>query len=337
MASTQFRESLRESILEFRFSRDSGHGCNSESYSKNAPKFQELLREWPLHSENVFFCWGGGVFPGFWLFGNFSLSLSLSSFLFFFLLSLSHNFFVVPFSVLITIAWKIAWLTAPVLNPLDAYSWRTAHTVSHSAQPENSWKRRRVSWVKFWENSQNTYIQKTAKMSEKLPKYPHKNSCFGCFGCFSSHSAACLPGILPGRTRHLFRLCSSFRCCQCRALGTSLFCTSQSRSQNEQSTAAETAASCRLVKTFARYMGYLGLTLKKSENEFLGPCGLGAQNVWNRAEIWLFLFLEPKILTLFFTFGFPAPRSPKNSLSYLFSTLSPKPYSPLGQKLSQWL
>ena len=32
-----------------------GRECHSENCSENAPEFRELLREWPFHSESVFF------------------------------------------------------------------------------------------------------------------------------------------------------------------------------------------------------------------------------------------------------------------------------------------
>ena len=37
------------------FSNKLGHGCHSESWSEDAREFGELLREWPFHSDSVFF------------------------------------------------------------------------------------------------------------------------------------------------------------------------------------------------------------------------------------------------------------------------------------------
>ena len=37
------------------FSHKLGRDCHSESCSENTPEFRELLREWPFHSESVFF------------------------------------------------------------------------------------------------------------------------------------------------------------------------------------------------------------------------------------------------------------------------------------------
>ena len=44
------------------FSHSLGRECNSESCSEDTPEFQELLREWPLHSETVFFLQGREVY-----------------------------------------------------------------------------------------------------------------------------------------------------------------------------------------------------------------------------------------------------------------------------------
>ena len=44
-------------------SHKEGRECHSESCSKNAPEFRELLREWPFHSKSIFF--KIGVVPGF--------------------------------------------------------------------------------------------------------------------------------------------------------------------------------------------------------------------------------------------------------------------------------
>ena len=52
--------------LRMGFSHDLGQECKSESCSENAQEFRELLREWPFHSESVFFQDRGG--PGFWFF-----------------------------------------------------------------------------------------------------------------------------------------------------------------------------------------------------------------------------------------------------------------------------
>ena len=53
-------ESRSESCSEMGFSHKLCCECHSESCSENAPEFRELLREWPSHSENVFFRnWGG--------------------------------------------------------------------------------------------------------------------------------------------------------------------------------------------------------------------------------------------------------------------------------------
>ena len=42
------------------FSHKFGRECHSENCSENTPEFRELLREWPFHSESVFFKnWGG--------------------------------------------------------------------------------------------------------------------------------------------------------------------------------------------------------------------------------------------------------------------------------------
>ena len=41
------------------FSHKLGHECHSENCSENTPEFRELLREWPFHSESVFWNWGG--------------------------------------------------------------------------------------------------------------------------------------------------------------------------------------------------------------------------------------------------------------------------------------
>ena len=41
------------------FSHKLGRECHSENCSENTPEFRELLREWPFHSESVFFQnWG---------------------------------------------------------------------------------------------------------------------------------------------------------------------------------------------------------------------------------------------------------------------------------------
>ena len=46
------------------FSHRLGRECHSESCSENTPEFRELLREWPFHSESVFFS-KLGWFPDF--------------------------------------------------------------------------------------------------------------------------------------------------------------------------------------------------------------------------------------------------------------------------------
>ena len=62
------KKTLREFGLKFRrprvaprvaprigFSHKLGRECHSENCSENAPEVRELLREWPFHSESVFF------------------------------------------------------------------------------------------------------------------------------------------------------------------------------------------------------------------------------------------------------------------------------------------
>ena len=54
-------ESRSGSCSENRVSHKLGRDCHSENCSENTPEFRELLREWPFHSESVFFFqnWGG--------------------------------------------------------------------------------------------------------------------------------------------------------------------------------------------------------------------------------------------------------------------------------------
>ena len=49
------------------FSHKLGRECHSENCSENTPEFRELLREWPFHSESVFF--KIGVVPRFLRYG----------------------------------------------------------------------------------------------------------------------------------------------------------------------------------------------------------------------------------------------------------------------------
>ena len=50
-----WRPTDSESCPRIGFSRKLGRDCHSESCSENTPEFRELLREWPFHSESVFF------------------------------------------------------------------------------------------------------------------------------------------------------------------------------------------------------------------------------------------------------------------------------------------
>ena len=59
-------ESRSESCSENRFTFFGGD-CHSENCSEKTPEFRELLREWPFHSESLFF--KIGVVPRFLKFG----------------------------------------------------------------------------------------------------------------------------------------------------------------------------------------------------------------------------------------------------------------------------